>query len=48
MKRSSLTKAITALEEKIRILELAKAELLKIVADKPKLRAVKTAKGESP
>jgi hypothetical protein len=44
MKRSALTKAIAAIEDKIRILELAKAELLKLAADKPKLRAVKTVK----
>jgi hypothetical protein len=41
MKRSALAKAIAAIEDKIRILELAKAELLKLAADKPKLRAVK-------
>jgi hypothetical protein len=44
MKRSALTKAITALEERIRILELAKAELLKLAADKPKLRGFAVAK----
>jgi len=41
MKASAIIRAIRALDEKIRILELAKAELLELVADnKPKLRAV--------
>jgi len=40
MKRSTLMKAIAVLDDKIRILEAAKAELVKL-QEKPKLRAVK-------
>jgi len=44
MKRSTIDKAIALLTDKIRILEAAKAELVKL-QEKPKLRAVtKTAK----
>jgi hypothetical protein len=44
MKRSQLAKALADLDLQIKVLETAKAALLKLQPTAPKLRAVKTAK----
>jgi hypothetical protein len=47
MKRSQLAKAIADLDLQIKVLETARAALLKLQPPAPKLRAVKTAPKES-